>query len=116
GVLEDVDRIFAVHCDPKVQVGQVGTRIGPITSASDTVTVTLSSDGGHTSRPHLTGDVVYALGLVATMTPALLGRRLDPRAGANLTWGSVRAGSAPNEIPTTGPSSGPMTYLDVSTH
>src|SRR5699024_11364947 len=27
GVLEDIDRIFAVHCDPKVQVGRIGTRI-----------------------------------------------------------------------------------------
>ncbi|WP_277049517.1 amidohydrolase [Ruania albidiflava] len=115
GVLEDVDRIFAVHCDPKVPVGQVGTRIGPITSASDTVTVTLTSDGGHTSRPHLTGDVVYALGLVATTTPALLGRRLDPRAGVNLTWGSVRAGSAPNAIPTTGTITGTLRCLDART-
>lgn len=111
GVLEDVDRIFAVHCDPKVQVGRVGTRIGPITSASDTVTVTLSASGGHTSRPHLTGDVVYALGLVATLTPALLGRRLDPRAGVNLTWGSIRAGSAANAMPATGTISGTLRCL-----
>lgn len=115
GVLEDVDRIFAVHCDPKVPVGQVGTRIGPITSASDTVTVTLTSSGGHTSRPHLTGDIVYALGLVATTTPALLGRRLDPRSGANLTWGSVRAGSAANAIPTTGTITGTLRCLDART-
>src|SRR5699024_4785848 len=84
-------------------------------SASDTVTVTLSSDGGHTSRPHLTGDVVYALGLVATATPALLGRRLDPRAGVNRTWGSVRAGSAPNAIPTTGTITGTLRCLDART-
>ncbi|UFU03899.1 amidohydrolase [Ruania suaedae] len=113
GALEGVDRIFAIHCDPKVDVGQVGTRIGPITSASDTVTVTVTSSGGHTSRPHLTADVVYALGLVATTTPAVLGRRLDPRAGVNLTWGSVRAGTAANAIPTTGTISGTLRCLDV---
>ena len=60
GGLEGVEAIFALHCDPKFDVGQVGTRIGPITSASDTVTVTLSSTGGHTSRPHLAGDLVAA--------------------------------------------------------
>ncbi|HLR28093.1 MAG TPA: amidohydrolase, partial [Ruania sp.] len=113
GVLEDIDRIFAVHCDPKVQVGRIGTRIGPITSASDTVTVTLSASGGHTSRPHLTGDVVYALGLVATLTPALLGRRLDPRAGVNLTWGSIRAGNAANAMPATGSISGTLRCLEA---
>ncbi|UFU05614.1 amidohydrolase [Ruania halotolerans] len=113
GALEGVDRIFAVHCDPKLDVGYVGTRIGPITSASDTVTVTIRSSGGHTSRPHLTGDVVYALGLVATMTPAVLGRRLDPRTGVNLTWGAIKAGTAPNAIPTTGTISGTLRCLDV---
>jgi amidohydrolase len=113
GVLAGVDQIYAIHCDPKFDAGQVGTRIGPITSASDTITVTLSSTGGHTSRPHLTGDVVYALGLVATVTPALLGRRLDPRSGVNLTWGSVRAGTAANAIPSVGVITGTLRCLDV---
>src|SRR5699024_9201014 len=113
GVLEDIDRIFAVHCDPKVQVGRIGTRIGPITSASDTVTVTLSASGGHTSRPHLTGDGVYALGLVATLTPALLGRRLDPRAGVNPTRGSIGAGNAANAMPATGSISGTLRCMEA---
>ncbi|MFF2452079.1 amidohydrolase [Isoptericola sp. NPDC058082] len=113
GVLDGVDRIAAVHCEPKLDVGQIGTRIGPITSASDTVTVTLSSSGGHTSRPHLTGDVVYALGQVITQVPAVLGRRLDPRSGVNLTWGAVHAGNAHNAIPATGTVGGTLRCLDV---
>ena len=102
GAMDGVDEIYAVHCDPKVDVGRIGTRIGPITSASDEVSVTIASPGGHTSRPHLTGDVVYALGQVITQVPAVLGRRLDPRSGVNLTWGAVHAGSAHNAIPSTG--------------
>ncbi|MCA5892369.1 amidohydrolase [Isoptericola sp. NEAU-Y5] len=113
GALDGVDRIAAVHCEPKLDVGQVGTRIGPITSASDSVTVTLSSAGGHTSRPHLTGDVVYALGQVITQVPAVLGRRLDPRSGVNLTWGAVHAGNVSNAIPSTGTVSGTLRCLDV---
>lgn len=114
GRLEGVDRVFALHCDPKFDVGQVGTRIGPITSASDTVTVTLSSAGGHTSRPHLTGDLVAALGHVITTVPAMLNRRIDPRSGVNLTWGSVRAGNAPNAIPSVGTVTGTLRCLDAS--
>ncbi|WP_240643903.1 amidohydrolase [Antribacter gilvus] len=113
GELDGVDRVAAVHCEPKLDVGQVGTRIGPITSASDSVSVTVSSTGGHTSRPHLTGDVVYALGQVITQVPAVLGRRLDPRSGVNLTWGAVRAGSSPNAIPSTGTVKGTLRCLDV---
>ncbi|AEG43747.1 amidohydrolase [Isoptericola variabilis] len=113
GALDGVEVIAAVHTEPKLDVGKVGTRIGPITSASDAVTVTISSGGGHTSRPHLTGDVVYALGQVITQVPAVLGRRLDPRSGVNLTWGSVHAGNAHNAIPATGSVSGTLRCLDV---
>ncbi|WP_456844121.1 amidohydrolase [Cellulomonas sp. P5_C6] len=113
GGLDGVGQILAFHCDPKVDVGQVGTRIGPITSASDEVTVTISGPGGHTSRPHLTGDVVFALGQVITQVPAILGRRLDPRSGVNLTWGAVQAGSAHNAIPASGVVKGTLRCLDV---
>jgi len=113
GGLDGIGRIFALHCDPKVDVGKIGTRIGPITSASDEVTVVLTGPGGHTSRPHLTGDVVYALGQVITQVSAVLGRRLDPRSGVNLTWGSVQAGAAHNAIPATGTARGTLRCLDV---
>ena len=106
GVMVGVAQVYGVHCEPKLDVGQVGTRIGPITSASDPVTVTVTSAGGHTSRPHLTGDVVFALGQVITQVPAILGRRLDPRAGVNLTWGTVHAGTVHNAIPAGGPGHG----------
>jgi len=113
GILGDVKEIVAVHCEPKLEVGQIGTRIGPITSATDEVTVTLTSSGGHTSRPHLTGDIVFALGEVITQVPGVLGRRLDPRSGVNLTWGMVQAGDAHNAIPASGKVAGTLRCLDV---
>lgn len=112
GAMEGVALVFAVHVEPKLDVGRVGSRIGPITSASDPVTVTLTSTGGHTSRPHLTGDVVFALGQVITQVPAVLGRRMDPRAGVNLTWGNVHAGTAHNAIPSVGHVRGTLRCLD----
>lgn len=113
GAMDGVGLVFAVHCDPRVDAGRVGLRPGPITAASDPVTVTLTSDGGHTSRPHLTGDVVFALGQVITQLPAVLGRRLDPRAGVNLTWGQVQAGAVANAIPATGSVRGTLRCLDT---
>jgi amidohydrolase len=114
GVLDGVGQIFAVHCDPRVDVGKVGTRIGPITSASDEVTVVVSSGGGHTSRPHLTGDLVYALATLVTEMPAALSRRVDPRAGMSLVWGRITAGSAANAIPARGEAEGTLRCLDVN--
>ncbi|HYZ35971.1 MAG TPA: amidohydrolase [Pseudonocardiaceae bacterium] len=102
GGLSDVEHIFALHCAPRVPVGQVGTRIGPITSASDLLELRLSSPGGHTSRPHLTADLVHALGAVITGLPSLLSRRVDPRSGTVLVWGAVQAGQAANTVPQEG--------------
>ena len=112
GGLDGVGQIFGFHCDPKVDVGHVGTRIGPITSASDEVTVTVSGPGGHTSRPHLTGDVVFALGQVITQVPAILSRRLDPRAGVALVWGRMSAGAAANAIPKSGEIEGTLRWAE----
>jgi amidohydrolase len=102
GVMKDVERIFALHCDPRLAVGQIGTRVGPITSACDLLELHLTSPGGHTSRPHLTADLVYALGLLISQLPGLLSRRVDPRSGTVLTWGAVEAGTAANAVPQNG--------------
>ena len=113
GVLSGVPRILALHCDPRVDVGQVGTRIGAITSASDTIRIELSGRGGHTSRPHLTEDLVFALSQIAVSVPAILSRRIDVRSGVSVVWGQIHAGSAPNAIPGHGFMAGTMRCLDA---
>ncbi|MFL6126996.1 amidohydrolase [Actinophytocola sp.] len=102
GGIDGVDAIFGLHCDPRLEVGRVGTRVGAITSATDRLELTLTSPGGHTSRPHLTADLVHALGNVITGLPALLSRRVDPRSGTVLMWGAVHAGEAANAVPQDG--------------
>jgi len=113
GALDEVERVFALHCDPGVDVGQVGLRLGPLTSAADRVQVRLTGTGGHTSRPHLTGDLTFALAKVTTELPAVLSRRMDPRAGVSVVWGSLHAGSAPNVIPDHGIVTGTVRILDA---
>lgn len=112
GVLDDVERIFALHCEPSVDVGRIGVRSGPITSAADRIEVRLEGTGGHTSRPHLTGDLTFALAKVTSELPAVLSRRMDPRAGVSVVWGLLRAGSAPNVIPDQGIAAGTVRILD----
>jgi amidohydrolase len=113
GGIQGVDRIFTIHCDPALDVGQVGLREGPITAATDGVTVTLSGRGGHTARPHLTQDLTFALAKIVTELPAVLSRRVDPRAGIALVWGSIHSGSAQNVIPSTGFVDGTLRMLDA---
>jgi amidohydrolase len=112
GGIASTDRIFAVHCDPRLDVGKVGTRAGPITAACDKITVRVTGPGGHTARPHLTADLVYALGKIVTELPAALSRRVDPRSSLSLVWGRVSAGTAANAIPDDGIAEGTVRCLD----
>jgi len=102
GALVGVSRIFALHCDPRLAVGRVAITAGPITSAADSLEITLHSPGGHTSRPHLTSDLVYGMGTVITGLPGVLSRRIDPRHGTVMVWGAANAGVAANAIPQIG--------------
>ncbi|MFD0884788.1 amidohydrolase [Streptosporangium algeriense] len=112
GGISGVDRIFGLHCDPRVDVGKVGLKTGPITSACDKVFIRVSGPGGHTARPHLTADLVFALAKILTELPAALSRRIDPRSSLSLVWGRVEAGSVANAIPDEGLAEGTVRCLD----
>jgi len=113
GALDGVTHAFGLHCDPSLDVGYVGLREGPLTGASDSLRIRLFGKGGHTSRPHLTQDLTFALASLVTQLPAALSRRLDPRAGASVVWGMLRSGSATNVIPSSGEASGTLRMLDA---
>ncbi len=115
GALTGVSRIFALHCDPRLDVGRVAITPGPITSAADWVEITLHSPGGHTSRPHLTTDLVYGLGTLIMGLPGVLSRRVDPRTSTVMVWGAVNAGVAANAIPQSGTLSGTIRTADRET-
>jgi amidohydrolase len=112
GALDEVSQIFCLHCDPSLEVGRIGMREGPITGAADSLEIRLTGSGGHTSRPHLTEDLTFALAKIVTELPAVLSRRLDPRAGVSVVWGRLEAGRAVNVIPDSGTLAATVRMLD----
>ncbi|MET9777200.1 M20 family metallopeptidase [Streptomyces sp. NPDC006367] len=113
GALDGVRRILAVHCDPRVDAGKIGLRVGPITSACDRLEITLDGPGGHTARPHLTTDLVTAAARVVVDVPAIVARRVDSRSGLAMTWGRIDCGHAPNVIPQHAELAGTVRCLDL---
>jgi amidohydrolase len=103
-----------VHCDPKVKVGRIGLRQGPITSAADRLLLTLDGPGGHSARPHLTTDLVMATAKLASELPLVLTRRADPRSGLSLVWGRIQSGHAANVIPQHAELEGTVRCLDLA--
>jgi len=112
GGISSVDRVFALHCDPRLDAGRIATRVGPITAACDTIRVDLNGPGGHTARPHLTADLVFALGKIITELPAALSRQINPMSSLSLVWGRVNAGGVANAIPDAGSVEGTVRCLD----
>ncbi|MEZ5267570.1 MAG: M20/M25/M40 family metallo-hydrolase [Microthrixaceae bacterium] len=87
GWLDGIESVYGLHCDPKIDVGHVGTRQGAITWAADLVEISLHGPGGHTasSRPS-----TWCRGIVAGSgaAPARLGE--GPRRGAAQLPGRCR--------------------------
>jgi len=113
GGLDGLEQLLSMHCDPTLELGQVGLRVGAITSATADVEVRVSGPGGHTARPHLTSDLVSGLAAIVAGAPAALGRRVDPRSGCALVWGQISAGTTGNVIPREGVARGTLRTLDA---
>ena len=102
GWLEGLARIYAVHCQPQLDVGTAGARVGPITSASDLVELRLCGPGGHTARPDMTIDLVRVMGTVVAELPQMIADYVADAGPSRLVFGHVAAGDAANVIPNAG--------------
>lgn len=100
GGLAGVDAIVGLHCEPKLDVGVVGVRPGPISSAADMARIVLSGPGGHTARPELTVDLLALAARLVTELPDLVAKRLDDPGDVKVVFGSVHGGDAANVVPT----------------
>ncbi len=101
GGLVGVDGIVGVHCDPKLAVGSIGLKSGPISSAADMARIVLRGPGGHTARPEETVDMVSVAARVVAELPAGVAALIDDPRHVKLVFGAVHAGDAANVIPAT---------------
>ena len=111
GFINDVGAIFGLHCDPKTDVGYLGVTSGPITSAADVIEIEITGPGGHTARPERTVDLVSVAARIALDVPRLLAEATVD-APVRLVFGSLRAGDAPNVIPSSARLRGTMRTKD----
>jgi len=98
GALVGVAAALAVHMDPTQPAGGVGVRSGPLTSATDAVTISVEGRSGHSGRPFLCHDAIVAAADVVRAMHALVGQRVNPLAAAVLNFGRIHGGDAPNVI------------------
>ncbi|MGH3831005.1 MAG: amidohydrolase [Pseudonocardiaceae bacterium] len=114
GALDDVDYIFALHCDPSSQVGTVGIRIGSITSAIDHLVVKVTGIGGHSARPHLTPNPILAIGALVTSLSNAVNAQLPEHERMLIGFGTISSNGTKNAIPSHAEASGAVRIPDAS--
>ncbi len=114
GAHHGLDAIFAYHVDPSIPAGNVGLRIGPITSAADKIHIRLTGPGGHTSRPDRTVDLVNVAARIVTDLPDRLIEELGADRHLTLVLGRIAGGGAANAIPSVVEISGTARVREVA--
>ena len=104
--------VIGVHLQHQLPAGSVAAAAGTINAATDDFELTVTGSGGHAGYPHLAADPVLALSQSVVSVQQLVSRRIDPTHVAVVSVGTLRAGSAPNIIPTTASASGTVRALD----
>lgn len=92
------DVAFAQHV-LAYPAGTVGTQVGPVLSAGDSIRITLHGKGAHGSMPHNSVDPVVLAALVVLRLQTIVSRETKPGDFAVLTVGSSVAGAKSNIIP-----------------
>ena len=92
------DVAFAQHV-LAYPAGKIGTQIGPVLSAGDSVRITLHGKGAHGSMPQNSVDPVVLAAIVVMRLQTIVSRETKPGEFAVLTVGSSVAGSKSNIIP-----------------
>ncbi len=99
GVLEGVDRAFAIHVVTTMPNGLIATKGGPLLASADTFAITVEGKGGHASAPHQCVDPIPPAAAIVGGLHNIVSRDLDPAQSAVLTVGHIEAGTTNNIIP-----------------
>ncbi|MCW8084899.1 M20 aminoacylase family protein [Sabulicella glaciei] len=95
------DKVFGVHNDPNLKLGEAAVVSGPVLAASDRVNIFIKGIGGHAARPHQAVDPIVVGAQIVVAMQAIVARRVDPLDSAVISLCQFHAGSASNVIPET---------------
>lgn len=99
GVLDGVDRAFAIHVTTDLPVGVVACRGGTLLASSDEVRITVSGKGGHASAPHHARDPIPAAAAMVGAFQTMITRDVNVFDPAVVTIAHINSGTTNNIIP-----------------
>ncbi len=98
GVLDGVDRAFAIHISPNVAAGLVSTKGGALLASADEFEIVVAGKGGHASAPHQCIDPIPAAAATITGLHTMVGRSIDATRAGVVTVTQMKSGTTNNII------------------
>ncbi len=88
------DRIYGMHSAPHLEVGQFGTRTGPMMAAAGRWSVTFRGEGGHGGAgPHLTQDLTVVAAAYINALQTVVSRNVSAFEPSIISIGHIQGGS-----------------------
>jgi amidohydrolase len=106
-----IDHMFGLHCWPRLPLGVVGTRHGPLLAASDRFEISVRGVGSHAAFPHASRDPIVAAAAIVTALQTIASRNVDPLDSIVVSITMLHAGTAFNVIPPEAKISGTVRWL-----
>ena len=99
GVLAGVEAIFGIHVCTSLQLGQLGTRVGPFMAAVNPFKIVVRGRGGHAAMPDQCIDPVVAAAHIIVALQTVVSRSVAIAEPAVVSVTQLQAGTADNVIP-----------------
>ncbi len=115
GVLDGVDRAFAIHVSTTMPNGVISSKAGSLLASEDHFRITVHGEGGHASAPHECVDPIPAAAATITGLHTMVGRDIDPMRPGLLTVARIEAGTTNNIIPPSAFMEGTIRTMDEQT-
>ncbi len=115
GVLDGVDKAFAIHVFSALEDGLIVSRGGSLMASADRFEITVHGQGGHASAPHQCVDPIPAAAATVTGLHTMVSRSVDPALSGLVTVAHIEAGTTNNVIPPDAFMEGTIRALDEKT-
>ncbi len=94
-----ITEMFGLHGWPRIPLGQVGSRPGPMLAAADSFDVTVHGVGGHAAWPQIGHDPVVAGAAIVNALQTIASRNVSTLESVVVSVTRFNAGTAYNIIP-----------------
>ncbi|MBI4533749.1 MAG: amidohydrolase [Candidatus Melainabacteria bacterium] len=117
GAAVDAEAVFALHVDPRLPVGQIAVREGPLLAACDTFKIVVHGVGSHGAYPELGVDAIVLASQVVQSLQTVISRRKSALEPAILTVGGIASDTfRPNILPQQVELTGTIRYFEPTLH